>query len=69
MNELKDLTMEEKRQTIMIQMELLKDMLMSTGLAIGFDKTNNRLLFLDRELYITAGKTEGFGVSIEELSY
>lgn len=61
--------MEEKKQSIQLNMIMLKKTLMETGLIIAFDKTNNKFLFLDRELYATQRITKGFEIAFDELIY
>jgi hypothetical protein len=69
MSDLKDMTMDEKKQSIQIHMSMLKNLLKETGLAIAFDKENDRFIFLDREHYIQTNKMKGFQIDFMELTY
>ena len=66
---LKDMSMEEKKQGIQIIMGMLKNTLIDCNLAIAFDKTNNKFLFLDRDIYINEKKAKGFEIDFKELTY
>lgn len=66
---LKDMNMEEKKESVSVIMGLLKTTLIDTGLVIAFDKTNNKFLFLDRKLYATEKKCTGFEIAFDELTY
>lgn len=69
MEDLRNLSMEEKKQAIQLHMNLLKDLLVKTGMAIAFDKTNDNLMFIDREIYLTEKRAEGFQIAFNELTY
>ena len=69
MQDLKYMSMEEKKQGVQIIMGMLLDCLKTCDLAIAFDKTNNKFMFLDRELYITEKKTKGFEIDFDQLTY
>ena len=69
MQDLKNMSMGEKKDSISLIMGLLKTTLVDTGLVIAFDKTNNKFMFLDRELYVTKKKCKGFEIAFDELTY
>lgn len=66
---MKNMTMEEKKSVIEVHMKLLKDLLVETELIIAFDKTNDNLLFLDKENYITNKTSKGFKIDFKSFSY
>ena len=63
-----DYDMEDKKNIMQMQFSLLKGTLQETGMVIGFDKDKNEFMFLDREKYLK-GKTEGFTIHFDELTY
>jgi hypothetical protein len=69
MSDLNDMTMDEKKQAIQLHMSIFKNLLKETGLAIAFDKENDRFIFLEREYYIQTNKMKGFQIDFMELTY
>lgn len=58
---------EDKKQMIMLGIETLKRINQECGVSVGFDKTNNQLMFFETDEYLTSGKFKGFAISLEEL--
>ena len=66
--DLKTMTMDEKKISIQFHMGMLKQILIDTGMIIAFNKTDDKFLFMDREIYITKNKMSGFEIDFKELT-
>lgn len=58
---------ESTKSLILLTLETLRRVNVENGISMGFDKTNNLLMFFDTKEYITSGKLKGFNVSLESL--
>lgn len=64
---------DETKQQIQLQLEVLQQTMKDNGviLAIGANRTdfdNSKVLFIDRELYLTKGKASGISVSLADFN-
>lgn len=60
---------EDAKEFILMHVNLLKQALKESGMVIGFNKTADSLMFIDRNTYIKTGKCEGFEIPIKKFSY
>lgn len=58
---------EEKKQMIMLALETLKRINQDCGVSMGFDKSNDKLMFFETDEYLASGKFKGFAIKLEEL--
>lgn len=58
---------EDTKNMIRIHLDLLKGTLVENRVSMGFDRTNNSLIFFDTDTYIDVNKFSGFSVKLEDL--
>lgn len=58
---------ESTKNQIALALETLRYINVENGVSMGFDKSNNSLIFFDTDTYLDSGKFEGFNVTLESL--
>ena len=58
---------EDAKNQILLVLEMLRRANVENGVSMGFNKSNNSLMFFDTGKYVNTGKFEGFSVSLESL--
>ena len=64
---------DETRELLHIQLEILKTTMKQTGVILGIevdksDVNNSKIVFMDKDKYITTHKMDGFSVSLTDFN-
>ena len=68
-NSMEDMTLEEKKDSVLACLSILSNLLSSTNLYMGYDSDSDSLIFVDKKKFNKHKISDGFKVPLGNISH